>query len=160
MKWFDKLSDSERKLIKIGAFIISISVIWAFVYKPIVASIDSNKTNYQILLNQIQEMNEAAEQIALATITTVATRNENQPFISWIDDQLVKSNLSQFVARSEPKDNQTLILLFENIVFDDFISWLEPLVSTNNIVISEADVNIMDRDSGLCNIRITLIENQ
>ncbi len=160
MKWLDKLSESERKLLKFGSLFVSIVILWAFVYKPITASIESNKSKKINLIGQLEEMNSVADKITKKNNKNLTiTRKSNQPFISWIDDQLAQKKLSQFVTRSEPKDNQTLILLFERIAFDDFVQWLEPLVSQFNIIVSEADVNIVDRENGICNIRITLIEN-
>ena len=51
------------------------------------------------------------------------------------------------------------ILSFENVIFDDLITWLEALEQHYSIGISEVDVNVTDRTSGLCNARITLVEN-
>lgn len=161
MKWFDKLTSQEQNLIKVGFIILLPVVIWKFVYQPITETYQAKIIQKQTLENHYQEMLSSRELLKQQQIDTVKFhRDNNQPFISWIDEQLIKNQLSQFVVRSEPKDNQTLILTFESVVFDELVGWLEPLENNFGIKISEVDVNLTNRDSGLCNARITIKDNK
>lgn len=157
MKWFQKLTSQEQSLIKFGLLIVIPVMIWKLVYLPIVETYQS-KVLYKGLLNsQYQTMLASREQLSNQMATQQNYhRDNNKLFIAWIDEQLTKNSLSQYVVRSEPKDSKTLILTFENVAFDDLIQWLEPLEENFSIKISEVDVNITDKLNGLCSARITL----
>lgn len=159
MKWFKQLSDSERKLLKIGAWLVLVVFSWAFIYQPLNKSLKTNYAKKNELSQQYQQILKLKDVIAnQKSNNTTFQRDLNKPFITWVDEQLAKQQLSQYVTRSEPKDNQTLILTFESIVFDDLIRWLEPLESNYGVIISEVDINLLDRSNGLCNARLTLEE--
>ena len=159
MKWFKQLSDSERRLLKLGMWLILVAVSWALIYQPLNKSLKTKYLKKNELSQQYQQMLTLKDVIANQQSNNSSFhRDLNKPFITWIDEQLSKQQLSQFVTRSEPKDNQTLILTFESIVFDDLIQWLEPLESKYGVLISEVDINLLDRSNGLCNARLTLEE--
>ena len=152
-----KLSDSERKLLVRGSVIVFLALFWAFVYKPINQSIESKEKHLTELESQFSEM-QSSQGLLRKTVNSAKTRDLSKPFISWVDGQLLSSGLSDYVSRSEPKDNQTLILTFENVAFDELISWLQPMISQYSINVSEADINLTDKTNGRCNVRITLEE--
>ncbi|VAW34674.1 hypothetical protein MNBD_GAMMA01-956 [hydrothermal vent metagenome] len=161
MVWFERLSASEKTLIKYGAIIVGLAICWVFIYQPINKSIKVKQKQKIQLQNQYTQMQESQDLFAKqASNASKFHRDSNKPFISWVDEQLLKNQLAQFVTRSEPKDNQTLILTFESIVFDELIQWLELLELNYNVKISEADISLLDRSNGLCNARITLEENK
>jgi type II secretory pathway component PulM len=161
MKWFNQLSTSEIKLIKIGLLFIIPVILWRFVYQPINQSIDLQTRQLSDISKQYEQMLDSQNLIEKQQSNgTDFYRDLNKPFITWIDEQLANKQLSQFVTRSEPKDNQTLIITFESIVFDDLAAWLELLELKYQVNISEVDVTLLDRSSGLCRARITLEENQ
>jgi len=161
MNWMNQLSKNELKLIKYGGLIVFIVLFWTFVYKPLTASLKQKNKRLELLSVQYKDMQ--ASKYLLAQQQQKATkfhRDLNKPFISWIDEQLEKNTLSNFVTRLEPKDNQTLILTFESVTFDDLALWLQNLEQNYQISIAEADINLTDRSNGLCNARITLEEKQ
>ncbi len=161
MKWIKKLSSNEQKLLKYGGLIIFASLFWAFVYKPLTASLEKKQRRLATLSVQYMDMQSSKHLLTLQQQkVTKFHRDLNKPFISWIDSQLDKNTLSEYITRSEPKDNQTLILTFESVTFDDLASWLQNLEQDYAINISEADINLTDRSNGLCNARITLEEKQ
>lgn len=161
MQWFKQLSKNEKKLIKIGLLVIIPVVFWRFIYQPINQSIVKQNRQLSELNSQYVQMLDSQDLIKKQQSNALDFyRDLNKPFITWIDEQLAKKQLSQFVTRSEPKDNQTLIITFESIVFDDLAEWLEILELKYQVNISEVDVNLLDRSNGLCHARITLEENQ
>ncbi len=161
MKWIKKLSANEQKLLKYGGLIILASLFWAFVYKPLTVSLEQKQKRLATLSIQYKDMQNSKHLLAQQQQKTAKFhRDLNKPFISWIDSQLEKNTLSNFVTRSEPKDNQTLILTFESVIFDDLASWLQNLEQNYTINILEADINLTDRSNGLCNARITLEEKK
>lgn len=161
MQWFNQLSINEKKLIKVGLLVIIPVILWRFVYQPINQSIDIQTRQLTDISKQYEQMLDSQDLIKKQqSNATDFYRDLNKPFITWIDEQLAKKQLSQFVTRSEPKDNQTLIITFESIVFDDLAAWLELLELKYQVNISEVDVALLDRSSGLCRARITLEENK
>jgi len=159
MNWFNQLNKSEKTLLKYGAIIGFIALFWAFVFKPLSSSIEGKQRRLVTLSVQYKDMQDSKGLLTQQqNKASKFHRDLNKPFISWVDEQLVKNTLSNFVTRSEPKDNQTLILTFESIIFDDLASWLQSLAQNYDINILEADINLTDRSNGLCNARITLEE--
>lgn len=159
MKWFNELTNNEKKLVKIGSIIISIALLWVLVYKPINESVRTKIGLKANLQKQYSHMQSSEKTFKNKQISANQFKRElNQPFNVWIDSKLLENKLSQFVTRSEPKDSKTLILTFDSVIFDDLIRWLQPLEQNYNIVISEADIALTDRSNGLCNARITLEE--
>jgi len=159
MQWFKELTSNERNLIIYGGVLVSIALFWVFVFQPINHSIRV-KSNQKIeIQKQLKQMQSSERLFKIQSSNNQKYQRElNQPFNVWIDGKLLEKQLSQYVTRSEPKDAQTLILTFESVVFDDLISWLQPLTQNYNIHITEADVALTDRSNGLCNARITLEE--
>ncbi len=159
MGWFNQLSPNEKKLMKYGVIIVIIALLWVFVYQPITQSIQSKQRQAFELNKQYVQM-QASQGLLIEKRKNASKfhRDNNKPFISWIDEQLEQQQLSQYVARAEPKDNKTLILTFENIVFDDLAKWLQTLEQNYQITITEADINLTDKSNGLCNARLTLEE--
>lgn len=161
MKWFNRLTAQELKLIKVGAVVIFLALSWAFVYKPVTKSIEEKIRQKNYLQQQYSQMQSSKSTFLQKQKNAVNFRRDaNKPFITWIDEQLASRSLTQFVTRSEPKDSQTVTINFESINFDDLASWLQPLELNYGVHISEADINLTDRSNGLCNARITLEENQ
>jgi len=161
MQWFNSLSSQEKKLIKSGSIIVAIAISWVLIYQPIIQSIELKRKQKYELQEQYKQMQSSRKMLEKQKINVVNFhRDLNKPFISWIDEQLAKKQLTQFVTRSEPKDSQTVILTFESIVFDELAKWLQPLEVNYNVKISEVDIHLTDRSNGLCNARITLEENK
>jgi general secretion pathway protein M len=161
MFWYNKLTLNEQKLLKTGILILLPVLFWTLLYLPLNKSIEIKTRQKSQLTGQYQEMLLAEDELKIQNTNSVKFyRDLNKPFITWIDEQLAKNQLSQYVTRSEPKDSTTLILTFESVVFDELIVWLEPLELQYQVKISEVDVNIIDRNNGLCNARITLEENK
>jgi general secretion pathway protein M len=161
MKWIKQLTKKEQKLLKYGGLIIIVSLFWALVYKPLTISLEQKQKRLVTLSVQYKDMQNSKHLLVQQQQkATKFHRDLNKPFISWIDEQLEKNTLSNSVTRSEPKDNQTLILTFESVIFDNLASWLQELEQNYAINISEADINLTDRSNGLCNARITLEEKK
>ncbi len=161
MNWMKQLSKSEQKLLIYGGIILSIALFWALVYKPLTSSLEQKQRRLVTLTTQYEDMqNSKSLFVEQQKIEAKFHRDLNKPFISWVDEQLEKQVLSGFVTRSEPKDNQTVILTFESITFDTLAAWLQSLEKNYAINISDADINLTDRSNGLCNARITLEENK
>ncbi|MCF6287625.1 MAG: type II secretion system protein M [Proteobacteria bacterium] len=159
MSWYNKLSNSEKQLLKYGAIMVATALFWAFIYQPMNKSIIYKQQQILQLTSQHDEM-QASEGLLNKQKVDDAKyiRSNNKPFISWIDEQLDQQQLAQFVTRSEPKDNSSLIINFENVEFDKLAIWLQVLEQKYHINISEADINLTDRSNGLCNARLTLQE--
>lgn len=155
---FKNLTSREKKL-GIIAFVIIFSVIaWLLVYKPIIKKLEQKEIQLLNLINQYDEMRSKENEFSKINKNNNIDRDTNTPFIAWIDNQLETNGLSQFLTRSEPENNKKIIMTFEGIGFDEFISWAQNIVSVSNIKIEELDVTSIDTENGLVNIRTTLEE--
>ena len=65
MDWINKLSENEKKLLKLGSLIVFVTLLWAFVYKPITKSIESDMRLKNQLVAQLSEMESAANEMSV-----------------------------------------------------------------------------------------------
>ncbi|MCF6319707.1 MAG: type II secretion system protein GspM, partial [Proteobacteria bacterium] len=56
MKWFEKLTSQEQKLIKLGLIILLPVIMWKLIYSPITQSYQTKQRQLVSLLSQYKEM--------------------------------------------------------------------------------------------------------
>ncbi len=157
-QWFNNLTQSEQRLLKLGSVIIGIVLFWVLLYQPMVKHINqqvSIKINLQQQLAEMQKVN-------LTSLNNhgqqKATLPPNTTFSSWVDRQLSQVGLQQMVNRTEPIDNNTLTIWLNNAAFDQVVDWLQSIQQQYGIKADQIDVNVTDRSIGLTNIRMRLVK--
>lgn len=151
----NKLSKSEKRLLVGGLILIVLALFWVWIYKPLTQSIENKSQQLANLNIQLEDMQSRQKELQVQPKTQ--QRNQNLPFISWIDQQLGEKALADSLTRSEPNSDGSLTLTFENVAFDNLIDWLQPLLGTS-VQLQEADFSLLDKENGLVNARLTLME--
>lgn len=157
-QWYNNLTHSEQRLLRMGSVIIGIVLFWVLLYQPMVKHINQQVTIKNNLQQQLAEM----KSVNLASINNTGQQKTTLPpnttFSSWVDQQLSQIGLQQMVNRTEPIDNNTLTVWLNNAAFDQVVDWLQSIQQQYGIVADQIDVNVTDRSIGLTNIRMRLVK--
>ena len=155
--WFNKLTSNEQSLIVFGGMAVFLVLTWTLVYRPVLKHIDQKVAVKHNLKQQFQEMQSLTglsgnqNTVQLLTIPTGVT------FSSWVDQQLKQVDLQQMVNRTEPVDNQRLVVWLQAAPFDQTIDWLQNIAAQYAVLVDQIDVNVVDSNLGLVNIRMRLV---
>ncbi len=157
-QWYNNLTQSEQRLLKLGSILVSMVLFWVLLYQPMVKHIDQQvviKNNLQQQLVEMQAVNPALLSRSGQQKTSLPP---NTTFSSWVDRQLNQVGLQQVVNRTEPVDNNTLTVWMNNASFDQVVDWLQTIQQQYDIAVDQIDVNVTDRSLGLTNIRMRLVK--
>jgi len=157
-KWYNNISDSEKRLLQIGTVLIGIALFWTLVFLPINKKIETKSQLQERLLGQLNEMK--SFEISDFGYQTVSTEiiPDGTTFSSWVDQQMSVLGIQELVNRTEPIDNNTLVIWLSNVTFDQVIDWLQNIHKQYGIQVDQIDVNVTDSALGLTNIRMRLIK--
>jgi len=157
-KWYNNISDSEKRLLQIGTVLIGIALFWTLVFLPINKKIETKSQLQERLLGQLNEMK--SFEISDFGYQTVSTEiiPDDTTFSSWVDQQMSVLGIQELVNRTEPIDNNTLVIWLSNVTFDQVIDWLQNIHKQYGIQVDQIDVNVTDSALGLTNIRMRLIK--
>lgn len=155
-KWLQQLSPRERQTFIIGSSLLLTILLFTFVYRPIEQSIRQKNQTIQTLQQQLGEMQSLRPQQNNATPR--GTIPADTTFSAWLDQQMVALKLQHAITRAEPIDQNTITIWLENIPFDPMIDWLAKIEPQFSVVVQQIDITTKDRNSGLCNFRLTLVK--
>ena len=157
-KWYNNISDSEKRLLQIGTVLIGIALFWTLVFLPINKKIETKSQLQERLLGQLNEMK--SFEIPDFGYQAVSTEiiPDDTTFSSWVDQQMSVLGIQELVNRTEPIDNNTLVIWLSNVTFDQVIDWLQNIHKQYGIQVDQIDVNVTDSALGLTNIRMRLIK--
>ncbi len=139
-----------------GAVVVTVVMLWSFVYLPINRKLDDQVVIRDRIQTQLIEM-QSFEQLANTQQISKRTLPQNLTFSTWVDQQLNQLGMQELVNRTEPIDTRTLTLWLNNAPFDQVIDWLQTIHDIYGIRVDQIDVNVTDRSLGYTNIRMRLI---
>ena len=156
--WFSGLRESEKKLLTVGGLLVSMALFWVLVYQPVVSHIDNQVTVKNRLQNQLDQMQAMTGTAVNNRTTSVLPIPTGVTFSSWIDQQLRAVNLQDMVNRTEPIDTNRLSVWFQGAPFDQVIDWLQIMATQYAVEVDQIDVNVVDANLGITNIRMRLVK--
>ncbi len=156
--WLQNLTSREQRLLKIGATLVMLALLWVLVYLPTNRYLSSQADIKQRLEQQLQQMQTMVQSSGSTVTNTLTPIPSNMTFSSWLDQQLSLVNLQDMVNRTEPIDANTISVWLQGAPFDQVIDWLQLMANKHGILVDQIDVNVVDRSLGLTNIRMRLIK--
>ncbi len=157
-QWFHTLSGSEQRLLFGGTLLVSVAVSWVAIYQPITKHINEQseiKIRLQTQLEQMQKW--SAQSIPSQTMRRTEVP-QSMTFSSWLDQQLQAVNLQQMVNRTEPIDDSSLSVWLQGAPFNQVIDWLQDISERYAVRVDQIDINVVDSDLGLTDIRMRLVK--
>lgn len=128
MNWFESLESREKLIVGLGALIVLISLLYAFLWVPLdkshtekAGSVD----DWQRSLAELRPLKGLAQNAAQSAGPTAA--NIQQAPIIVVDQTLRSRGLEQYRRRSQPTSSNGIRVEFENVAFDDLVLWLGDL---------------------------------
>lgn len=157
-QWFKSLTESEQRLLLFGTILVFIALFWVVVYQPIIKKIDAQAMTKNRLESQLAQMNSWSQQTISNQENNRSVIPQNMTFSSWLDQQLQTVNLQQFVSRTEPIDENSLSVWLQGASFNLVIDWLQDISNRFDVQVDQIDINVVDSDLGLTDIRMRLVK--
>ncbi len=157
-QWFESLSNSEQRLLLVGGLLVFLALAWVGVYQPITQHIDQQVAFKNRLQNQLAQMQTMAGEVAPVQINQRQPIPANITFSSWVDQQLQVVNLQQMVNRTEPISESSLSVWLQGAPFNQVVDWLQFLFERYAVQVDQIDINVVDSDLGLTDIRMRLVK--
>ena len=126
--WFESLEARERLIVGLGAAVVAISLLYAFLWVPLEknhSEIAGSVDGWQRSLAELRPLKGVARSAAQSTGRTAA--NLQQAPIIVVDQTLRGRGLEQYRRRSQPTGSNGIRIEFENVAFDDLVLWLGDL---------------------------------
>jgi general secretion pathway protein M len=155
--WWKSLSERDRHVLVIGAVIVSIFLIWAFVWHPLAlkrAQLIEQLDNGRRDLAFVRVAEAEVERLRNAGVRTRADR-QGKSLLALADASARGAGLDGVLKRIEPVGSRSVRASFEFASFDTLMSWVEDLARDYGIQITDFSADRVDA-SGLVNARITL----
>jgi len=126
--WFESLESRERLFVGLGALIVVVSLVYAFIWTPLDdnhQSVATSVSDWQSSLDEIRPLRGIAQNNSRPGNAGSAV--SGQAPIIVVDQTLRSRSLEQFRRRSQPTSNNGIRVEFENVAFDELVLWLGDL---------------------------------
>ena len=150
------LSQSERRLMVVGALLIAAALFWVMVYQPLNRHLDSQVKTKARLAIKLVLMQQLTQTVSTSQVSPVQPLPAGTTFSSWVDRQLQQVNLQHLVNRTEPVNTDALVIWMQGVPFDQLADWLQQIAMTFAVTVDQIDVNVVDSSLGITNIRMRL----
>lgn len=150
---FNRLKSSERKLFILVVLTVTLLIIYGFIYKPVISSIDNmqqnNLKNQQLLV----WMTESVATIKKASNNNNKTNKRgNRSLNEVINSTASRTNIS--ISRSQPRDNNQYQIWLDQVAFNQLLVWLNGLQNDYGLFVSNINVSVTDK-KGYVRVNLT-----
>lgn len=155
--WFLNLTQRERVMVQVASTVVLVFFVYLFIFEPINNNYAKNKKNVKMATETLDWMRTAANEVKqLGGGRVQQPRNQGKQFVlSVVDRSARKAGLASVMKRVQPEGDSNVRVWFENVVFDELITWLALLESRHGLHVNE--INIEQSESiGLVNVRVFL----
>jgi general secretion pathway protein M len=126
--WFDSLEIRERLFVAVGAFILSVALLYGLVWVPL-------DTKHAMLMNDVENWQRSIAELrplrSAPSTGSQARPGSNsgslQSPIIIVDQTLRSRGLDRYRQRSQPTASNGIRVEFENVAFDELVLWLGDL---------------------------------
>jgi len=154
---YHTLENREKKILGAGILVVSIFIIYMFIFKPMSDSIirleKSNTTNQQLL----EWITHSVASLKGSSSTSSVSKRNGRSLNVIINTTASSAQIS--ISRSQPRDNNQYQIWLDKAMFNDLLLWLNVLqkdygifVSSINLGVTEVKgqvrVNLTFQDSG------------
>jgi len=157
MDWFENLDAREKVFVGVGAFIVTISLVYGLAWAPLDrnhAQMAASVNDWQRSLAELRPLKGAAQ--SGTANTPQATASQQSPIII-VDQTLRSRGLEQFRRRSQPTTSNGIRIEFENVAFDELVLWLGDLADQYAMHVQAGSLSTGGRSGpGRINATLTL----
>ena len=139
--WWYRLSDRERIMVSGGGIICGILIAYFFIWQPITQQVARAEQNYQAQASLLQWLQGADRRVA---VYQAAGADRYQPsqqaLLVLIERSLAQEKLSRYLNQVQQTNSNQVALRFNRIPFDQFIGWLQGIVRSHALTVSNINV--------------------
>lgn len=154
--WWLERTQRERYIISIGGAIATVLIVYVLIWEPLTAHIANLRQDVLQDNALLSWMDSAASRIDQFRKQGYTRKQPStQALLVTVEQSLMQSKLSQYVANTQQQSNQQINLALKNVPFDRMMDWIETLWKVNNITVTNlAATNT--RTTGVVTASITL----
>lgn len=156
LQWWYERSQREQILVSMGTILIIILLVYILVWKPLTSNISLMRQNIQdqtALLSWLDTASSKIQQYQTAGYTK--KQSSSQPILVLVEQSLMQSKLSQYVANTEQKSDNEIVISLKNTPFDRAVDWLEMLWKRDNVIVKSMGAT-KTNTMGIVNLTVTL----
>ena len=157
LAWWKQQSSRDRRVLQIGAGVVAVFLLWAFVWHPLDlrrAQLDAQLDAARRDLAFVRISQVEVERLRNAGVRSRADR-QGKSLLALADVSARGANLDGVLKRLEPIGSHSVRATFEFASFDSVIAWVEDLARDYGVQVTDFSADRVDA-TGLVNARITL----
>ncbi|GAA6133374.1 hypothetical protein NBRC116188_01630 [Oceaniserpentilla sp. 4NH20-0058] len=147
--WFTNLAEKDQKLVKLLGIVVSIAIVYSWVWSPVSQKRDSAIKRYESEMAFHTKMKENAYLFGAGTSTSAGG---NKSILSTVNNTAKVKNIH--LKRFEPDGDTGLRIWLDKVNFNSAIDWLELLESSRGIKVEQISIDKVE--PGIVNIRAVL----
>ncbi|MGB0133659.1 type II secretion system protein GspM [Dokdonella sp.] len=155
--WWKQLAERDRRILIVGAVIVSAFLVWSFVWHPLAlkqAQLVEQLDNGRRDLAYVRVAEAEVERLRNAGVQSRADR-QGKSLLALVDVSARGAGLDTVLKRLEPVGSNSVRASFEFVSFDSLIAWIEQLARDYGVQITDFSADRVDA-TGLVNARVTL----
>jgi len=126
--WFNSLEEREKTFVSVGAVLVLVSLVYAFIWSPIDKGHQSLVTSIATWERSLAELRPLQRvQGAVGSAAQGQQTGTQQTPVVIVDLTLRARGLDRSLKRSQPTTSNGIRVEFENVAFDDLVLWLGDL---------------------------------
>jgi general secretion pathway protein M len=155
--WFSR-SSQDRMAITITACVVGLLLVYLFVWLPFNNKIITKRNQVESQMATLEWMEKSAEEVRSLRSSQARsnTKVSNEALLTLVDRTAKQNQLSKYIQRLKPQDNDSVQLWLEQAPFDALVQWIGLLVRQYNIDLDAISIE-RDESSGMVDARLTLL---
>lgn len=157
-RW-ESLADRERKMLIIGSILVAIILLYIFIWNPISSTAADYKNKVKSQQNLLIYLKNSWQHILRlkARGINVSMTAPSGNILSVVEQSAASHQLSSYLKQVAQPEPNTVTLTFDNVPFDNVISWLENVAETQHLSIQSFSAT-RTTSAGTANITMTLAQ--
>ena len=157
--WWLSRTSQDRMAILITASVVGLLLVYLFGWLPFDKQVVAKRTLMESQMATLEWMKRSAEEVQSLRSGLPKkpnTKASNEALLTLVDRTAKQNQLSKYIQRLKPQDNDSVQLWLEQAPFDRLVQWLGLLVRQYNIELDSINIE-RDESSGMVDARLTLL---
>ncbi|MBL1432592.1 MAG: type II secretion system protein M [Gammaproteobacteria bacterium] len=157
-QWWAGLNQRERRILIIGAIVVSIALIYLLLVEPFVTQVKELDASVSEQTELLQWMQVSEQQVAMSRAKTGSGKSVaagGGSLLALVDQTAKRSKLGDAIKRVEPEGGQGVRLWLEQASFDNILLWLAKIKQSDGVEVSRISIEQPD-SPGIVNARVSL----
>ncbi|MEM7431694.1 MAG: type II secretion system protein GspM [Pseudomonadota bacterium] len=137
--WLESLEARERNFVIVGAIVVAVSLIYAFVWQPVATGHAESITQVDRWQRSLSELRSFENMTPVNTARTNRPTSTQPPLVV-VDQTLRQRGLNTALRRSSPAGSGIRVE-FENVAFDEVVIWLGELSAQHSLHVTMASLS-------------------